>query len=117
MYLLRMRDGLEVDYPALADYMGHHAFTDMVREFIQVYPSRSYTLNRLSDPLPKFLETWGKARGRRLLTDLADRPAASVFDRTALQRLISEHRGGQQDHSEALWTVLNLVTWREAFAC
>ncbi len=92
MYLLRMRDGLEVDYPALADYMGHHAFTDMVRDFIQVYPSRSYTLNRLSDPLPKFLETWGKARGRRLLTDLARLELAmtEVFDEAEVPSLMAD---------------------------
>ena len=51
------------------------------------------------------------------LDTLSERPAADIFDRTALQRLVSEHRSGHHDHSEALWTVLNLVLWREAFAC
>ncbi len=53
--------------------------------------------------------------GERLRT-LPDSPAADVFDREALRRLIDEHRSGA-DHSETLWTALNLVTWRETFRC
>lgn len=52
-----------------------------------------------------------------LIQGLADRPAADVFDRPALQRLVNEHRSGRHDYSEALWTALNLVLWREAYRC
>jgi asparagine synthase (glutamine-hydrolysing) len=51
------------------------------------------------------------------LDGLADSPAADVLDRDVIRRLIKEHRTEAEDHSEALWTVLNLVTWREAFHC
>ena len=44
-------------------------------------------------------------------------PAADVFDRGVVRRLVAEHREGTRDHSEALWTLLNLVTWRETFRC
>jgi hypothetical protein len=44
-------------------------------------------------------------------------PAADVLDQHTLRRLVSEHRQGVRDHAEALWTALNLVTWREAFGC
>ena len=50
------------------------------------------------------------------LDHLAASPAADVFDNGVLRRLIAEHRGGA-DHSETLWTALNLVTWRETFRC
>ena len=42
---------------------------------------------------------------------------ADVFDNGVLNRLITEHRSGGHDHSELLWTALNLATWREAFNC
>ncbi len=44
-------------------------------------------------------------------------PAPDVFDRAVLRRLVAEHRAGAQDHSELLWTALNLCTWRETFRC
>lgn len=46
---------------------------------------------------------------------LPESPAADVFDRAVLERLVCEHRSGARDHSELLWSALNLVTWREAF--
>jgi len=48
---------------------------------------------------------------------LPDSPYAEVFDRAALRRLVDEHRAGTCDHSEVLWTALNLCTWRETFRC
>jgi asparagine synthase (glutamine-hydrolysing) len=54
--------------------------------------------------------------GARLL-QLPGMAGADVFDRTVLKKLIAEHRGGTHDHSELLWTALNLATWREAFRC
>jgi asparagine synthase (glutamine-hydrolysing) len=48
---------------------------------------------------------------------LPESPAADVFDRTVLRRLVAEHRSGAKDHSEMLWTALNLSTWREVFGC
>ncbi|MEO5821006.1 MAG: asparagine synthase (glutamine-hydrolyzing) [Vicinamibacteraceae bacterium] len=48
---------------------------------------------------------------------LPENPAAGVFNRAALARLVREHRAGERDHSELLWTALNLATWREAFRC
>lgn len=52
-----------------------------------------------------------------LIQELPARASADVFDRTALRGLIAEHRSGQRDHGEILWTVLNLCAWREAFRC
>jgi asparagine synthase (glutamine-hydrolysing) len=48
---------------------------------------------------------------------LPDSPFAAAFDKATLGRLVREHRSGGHDHSELLWTVLNLATWREAFRC
>ncbi|HEY7497063.1 MAG TPA: asparagine synthase (glutamine-hydrolyzing) [Vicinamibacterales bacterium] len=65
------------------------------------------------------LARWFRAHdglGERI-RGLAESPAADVFDRPALTRLIAEHRSGARDHSEFLWTALNLCTWRETFRC
>lgn len=48
---------------------------------------------------------------------LPESPASGVFDRTVLRRIVAEHRSGTHDHSELLWTALNLCTWRETFRC
>ena len=55
MYMMRMIEALEADYGALAHFMGEHAFAHLVRDYVQRFPSRSYTLNRLGDHLPEFI--------------------------------------------------------------
>jgi hypothetical protein len=57
MYLLRMEEALSSDYPALKHFLGEEEFMRMVERYVEVYPSRSYTLTRLGDRLPEFLAT------------------------------------------------------------
>jgi hypothetical protein len=57
MYLLRMQEALDIDYPGLAHFLGADEFSRLVSRYVDVYPSRSYTLNRLGDQLPPFLDT------------------------------------------------------------
>ena len=44
MYLPRMLEALESDYPALAHFLGHAAWQRLVRAYVTAHPSRSYTL-------------------------------------------------------------------------
>lgn len=67
MYLLRMNEALESDYPVLKHVLGDEAFETLVADYVAAHPSRSYTLNRLGDHLPAFLA----ARGDAALADLA----------------------------------------------
>jgi len=60
MYLLRMSEALESDYPGLAHFLGPERWGRLVREYVQAHPSRSYTLNVLGRDLPEFVRT---ARG------------------------------------------------------
>jgi asparagine synthase (glutamine-hydrolysing) len=63
------------------------------------------------------LDRWFRSNeglGERI-SALPDSPAAGMFDRAVLRRLVAEHRSGAHDHSEFLWTALNLCTWRETF--
>ena len=64
---------------------------------MQVHPSRSYSLNRLGDHLPEFLETAAGIPRRAFCVDLArlERAMAQVFDAAETPPLSeSAHRGG-----------------------
>lgn len=82
MYLLRMSDALLADYPALARFLGEDAFFELVRDYVQVYPSRSYTLNRLGDHMPDFLRNARRRKHHLFLAELArlELAVAQVFD-------------------------------------
>ena len=65
------------------------------------------------------LERWfrsnqGMGERIRALPEQAD---PYLFDLAALRRVITEHRSNMHDHSELLWTALNLHVWRETFHC
>jgi hypothetical protein len=57
MYLLRMEEALAIDYPALKHFLGADEFMRLVARYVDVYPSRSYTLNRLGDHIPEYIAT------------------------------------------------------------
>jgi hypothetical protein len=71
MYLARMRDVLAGDYEALEHFMGELAFTGLARGYVEAYPSRSYSLNRLGDRLPEYLRNAPRVRHRGFCVDLA----------------------------------------------
>src|SRR5229473_4001330 len=91
MYMLRMIEALTIDYSALAHFLGEEAFEKLVRAYVQRFPSRSYTLNRLGDSLPEFIATSTiKVLKRRVfLRDLASLELAmtQVFDEAEAEPL------------------------------
>lgn len=82
MYLLRMHDALASDYPALKHFLGDRAFLGMVSDYVQAYPSRSYSLNRLGDHLPEFLASLAALKRRDFCVELArlEHAIALAFD-------------------------------------
>src|ERR1700693_1964355 len=62
MYVPRMEEALAIDYPALKHFLGAEKFMRLVGRYVEAYPSRSYTLNRLGDHLPEFVATLGDLR-------------------------------------------------------
>lgn len=82
MYLLRMVEALENDYPALAHFLGQDAFADLVTRYVAAHPSRSYTLNRLGEALPEFIRTTRGVKKKAFAADLArlERAVTEVFD-------------------------------------
>jgi len=82
MYLMRMEEALEADYPVIRYHLGDHQFGHLVREYVQRYPSTSYTLNRLGDHLPQFFLDEPEWHDAAFLHDLARLELAmtEVFD-------------------------------------
>ena len=82
MYLLRLEEALETDYPALAHFLGGEDFNELVDGYVEAFPSRSYTLNRLGDHLPEYIRTAPGIARRGFLYDLArlELAVSEVFD-------------------------------------
>ena len=55
MYLLRMEEALETDYPGLAHFLGPRRWSRLVRGYVEAHPSRSYTLNVLGSRLAEYV--------------------------------------------------------------
>ena len=92
MYLMRMEEALETDYPVIRYHLGDHQFGHLVREYVQRYPSTSYTLNRLGDHLPQFFLDQPEWRDAAFLHDLGRLELAmtEVFDEEETPVLGSE---------------------------
>ena len=92
MYLMRMEEALETDYPVIRYHLGDHQFGHLVREYVQRYPSTSYTLNRLGDQLPQFFLDEPEWHDAAFLHDLARLELAmtEVFDEEESSVLGSE---------------------------
>lgn len=71
MYLARMVEALEFDYPGVARLLGHRRFHRLVEEYVAAHPSRSYTLNRLGDHLPEHIAAASWLPRRAMAADLA----------------------------------------------
>jgi hypothetical protein len=84
MYLLRMEEALQADFPALEHFLGEDAFRELVRGYVQAFPSRSYSLNPLGDHLPAYVRTAPGVRRPEFCHELAQLELAvsRVFDAT-----------------------------------
>jgi hypothetical protein len=82
MYLLRMEEALQADFPALEHFLGEDAFRELVRGYVQAFPSRSYSLNPLGDHLPAYVRTAPGVRRPEFCHELAQLELAvsRVFD-------------------------------------
>jgi hypothetical protein len=71
MYQARLREALQADYPGLLHFLGEEKFSQLAAGYIQAYPSRSYTLNRLGDFLPEYLQVAAGIPRRKFVCELA----------------------------------------------
>ena len=54
-YLARLKECLRVEFPVLLLTLGEELFALFTSAYLQQYPSRSYTLNRLGENFPRYL--------------------------------------------------------------
>lgn len=99
MYWLRLREALLIDYPEVQRFLGPETFDHLCDTYVQKYPSRSYSLNRLGDHLPRFLADGGFPSLKRKLpfaTDLAriELMMTEVFDEEEAPVLDEEQVAG-----------------------
>jgi hypothetical protein len=89
MYLMRMEEALESDYPGLKHLLGGRAWSALVRDYVGAHPSVTYTLNRLGDQFPDFVATWPGAKRPAVCHDLArlESAIAEVFDAPQVEPL------------------------------
>ncbi|MFN3682209.1 MAG: asparagine synthetase B family protein, partial [Nitrospira sp.] len=87
---------------------------DVARAFLP-----AETVDRRKSGFGVPLDRWFRSdmgMGERI-RQLPDQVDPALFDRKMLHRMVKEHRSGTHDHSEILWTVLNVQTWKETFHC
>jgi len=82
MYLLRMIEALEGDYPAVAHFLGEEKFAEVVTRYVAQHPSTSYTFNRLGERFPEFLKASRGIPRKSFVADLArlELAVTEVFD-------------------------------------
>jgi len=82
MYLLRMIEALEGDYPAVAHLLGDEDFAALVTRYVAAHPSVSYTFNALGRGFPEFIRASKGVRKRAFAADLArlELAVTEVFD-------------------------------------
>ena len=92
MYLLRMEEALESDYPALKHFLGDARFRALVAGYVRAHPSRSYSLNFLGGRLPDYVGAAPGLRHRGFCHDLArlEQAVAEVFDAAQEEPLRAE---------------------------
>lgn len=71
MYLLRMEEALEIDFPAVQARVGAQTFSRLVGEYVTAYPSHSYTLDHLGSHFPEFLRTCRLDEPAEIVSELA----------------------------------------------
>lgn len=129
-FVMAEQQGLEVRFPFLdAQVLGFVAGMDRRQRYLDLNGKRllKYALREilpretLEKPKHVFLvpvTEWARSpAGRRIQEVLTDPSVAraGMLDGRTVERLLSEHRRGQQDHGVRLWTLLCLEIWRQHF--
>ncbi|RLB53320.1 MAG: hypothetical protein DRI90_21290 [Deltaproteobacteria bacterium] len=71
MVFLRLHDSLAEDYPAIRAVLGDDDFRELVLDYLDHYPSRSFTLDHAGKDLPRFVSEASHLPHRALVHDLA----------------------------------------------
>src|SRR5262245_4964111 len=96
-YLARLVEALEEDFPAVVRLLGHRAFHRLCRDYLEAYPSRSYSLNPLGRKLPEFLKPGAArdlARVEVAMSEVFDAEGAVALTPADFGRIPPEKFGG-----------------------
>jgi asparagine synthase (glutamine-hydrolysing) len=75
-------------------------------------------LNRPKMGFPVPIGKWLRGSERHIVGEyvLGERAASrGLFDKAFVQKLVQEHQSGAVDHSERLWSLVNLELWQRVF--
>jgi len=81
-----------------------------------ILPKEILARGKMGFPVP--VGRWLRGRYAPLLDDLVLGPRAQargLFDPAYVQHLVQEHRAGEWDHGERLWSLVNLEMWQRIF--
>ncbi len=92
MYIMRMVEALQGDYPAVSHFLGDHQLEHVVEDYAAAHPSVSYSFNPFGRHFPKFLRTSSRIRRKAFLYDLArlELAVTEVFDAPESPKLSPE---------------------------
>ena len=92
MYIMRMVEALQGDYPAVAHFLGEHQFEHVVEDYAGAHPSTSYSFNPFGRRFPEFVRTSPRIRRKAFAYDLArlELAVTEVFDAPESLRLTPE---------------------------
>jgi asparagine synthase (glutamine-hydrolysing) len=79
-------------------------------------PPEILSRRKMGFPVP--VGAWFRGAHRHVVQDcvLGERAAArGIFARDAVERIVREHDAGEIDHSERLWSLVNLELWHRIF--
>jgi len=117
-YYARLLECLRAEFPVLAKAMGEDLFDQFAVDYLQRYPSNSYTLSDLGSRFPEFLaETRPPAEQRDepdwcdLLIDLArlERTFDEVFDGPGVENLPTLDTNELQAIPQDRWAEIRLI--------
>ncbi|HEY4128771.1 MAG TPA: asparagine synthase (glutamine-hydrolyzing) [Gammaproteobacteria bacterium] len=81
-----------------------------------ILPKEILNRGKMGFPVP--FGRWLRGRYAPLLDDLVLSPRAQargLFDPAYVQHLVTEHRSGEWDHGERLWSLINVELWQRIF--
>jgi asparagine synthase (glutamine-hydrolysing) len=65
------------------------------------------------------LREWLKTGLHEMVGDFLDSPHGglppALFNRTAIRRVLREHRSGEADYSLPIWLLLNYAAWHDSY--
>ncbi|MEX0880454.1 MAG: DNA-binding domain-containing protein [Thermoanaerobaculia bacterium] len=108
MYILRMVEALQGDYPAVAHFLGDHQFEHVVEDYAMAHPSTHYSFNSFGRRFPEFVRNSPRIRHKAFVYDLArlELAVTKVFDAPESPRLEPEDAA---KISEEAWPNARLV--------